>query len=157
MTHAVDDDEILRAELAAAGARRWWNRWTLALGVLVLLLGGFVAGVQVQKAYGPEPAAAAGPGGNRPGGFPTAFPGRGAEPSAAATAQATTGTVKLVDGTTLYVQTEGGEVVTVRTSGETAVRTPSALKNLKPGDPVTVEGADDGSGTVTATSVTRTK
>ena len=41
--------------------------------------------------------------------------------------------------------------------GDTAVRTPAALKNLEPGDPVTVEGPDDGSGTVTATSVTRTK
>jgi hypothetical protein len=153
VTHAVlDDDEALLAELAAVGARRWWNRWTIGLGVLVLLLGGFVAGVQVQRSYGPQPAAAAGRGGARPSGFPTAFPGR----AEATTAPATTGTVKLVDGGTLYVQTADG-VVTVRTNGDTAVRTPAALKNLKPGDPVTVEGPDDGSGTVTATSVTRTK
>ncbi len=150
MTHAVDDDEALLADLAQAGARRWWNRWTVCLGVLVLLLGGFVAGVQVQRSYGPEPATAAGRAGARPSGFPTAFPGRSAAPAA------TTGTVKLVDGDTLYVETDAGDVVTVRTSGDTAVRTPAALKNLKPGDPVTVEGPADDAGTVTATSVTGT-
>jgi hypothetical protein len=152
VTHAVavDDDERLAAELDAAGARRWWNRTTICLGVLALLLAGFVAGVQVQRAHG-TPA----PGSARPSGFPTAFPGRaGGSPPPA---PATTGTVKLVDGSTLYVQTGDGELVTVRTDGSTTVRAPAALKNLKPGDPVSVEGRDDGADTMTATSVTRTK
>jgi hypothetical protein len=67
--------------------------------------------------------------------------------------------VKLVDGTTLYVQTADGTVVTVRTSEKTTVRTAAkaALKALKAGDAVTVAGAADAEGTVTATSVTAQK
>jgi len=159
LTHAVtvdeepvtDDDDALAAELAAARRGRWWNRWTLYLGVLVLLLGGFVAGMQVQKSYGTPTSPAAG---GRPAGFPTAFPGR---VTASSAPEPTTGKVKLVDGTTVYVETASGEVVTVRTNDETAVRVPGTLKDIKAGDTVSVEGAADAEGTVTATSVTGAK
>lgn len=159
----------LAAELAAAAGRRWWNRATLYLGAVALLIGGFLGGVLVQKSYGDStasgPAGAAargqrGAGGFAfPGGMPTGFPGGAGNPGAAnpgaGGASVTTGTVKLVDGTTLYVQTEDGTVVTVRTSGDTAIKLArdGALKDLKAGDEVTVEGADT-AGTVTATTVT---
>jgi hypothetical protein len=155
----------LDAELAAAASRRWWNRWTIVLAVALLLVGGFVAGIEVQKAYGETPAAA-GPGGGQRGAggfaFPTAYPGGGARgdaPGAQGGGQAaTTGTVRLIDGTTVYVETASGELVTVRTNGETAVSVPGALKDLKAGDKVTVEGgAADAEGSVTASSVTKSK
>jgi hypothetical protein len=63
--------------------------------------------------------------------------------------------VKLVDGTTLYVETTDGTVLTVRTGGNTAIQIAKdgSLKDLKAGAPVTVEGTT-ANGTVTATKVT---
>ncbi|MFD0740986.1 hypothetical protein ACFQ1L_02685 [Phytohabitans flavus] len=159
----------LDTELAAAAGRRWWNRWTIVLGLALLLVGGFVAGIEVQKAYGETPAATGpgggfrGQGGNPGGGIPTAFPGGGfpGGPGGGAqggrSAEATTGTVKLIDGTTVYVETESGEVVTVRTDGDTSVSVPGKLKDLKAGDKVSVEGGTDAEGSVTASSVTKTE
>jgi len=158
-------EDGLADELAAAAPRRWWNRGTLVLGVVALLLAGFLGGIQVQKHYGTTNATAgAGPGTGRFAGGQGGYPGSGfggagrggTSAAPAAPAAGTTGTVKLVDGTTLYVQTADGTVVTVRTSGKTAVQAAakSTLKALKAGDAVTVAGAADAEGTVTATSVT---
>jgi hypothetical protein len=68
------------------------------------------------------------------------------------------GTVKLVDGTTVYVTMSDGEVVTVRTNASTAVQTvqSGSLAQLTPGAQVSVEGPADADGTVTATKLTRT-
>jgi hypothetical protein len=73
--------------------------------------------------------------------------------SSAAPAATTTGTVKLVDGSTLYVQTADGAVVT---GPDTTVGTltPKALKDLAAGAAVTVTGAAAADGTVAATTVT---
>jgi hypothetical protein len=158
-------DDGLAAELARAAPRRWWNRGTLVLVAFALLLGGFLGGLQVQKNLGTEATASsarpgAGTGGARPGGYggTGGFPG-GAAPTAAAAAGPTTGTVKLVDGTTIYVETADGTVVTVRTGGDTAVRTArkGKLKDVKAGDTVSVQGAADADGTVTATTVTSSR
>jgi hypothetical protein len=165
----VDGRDGLAAELAAAAPRRWWNRGTLVLGVIVLVMAGFLGGLQVQKHFGAEATTAAGQNG-RPAGFPggggfggqgragnaSAAPG-GAAPGGAAPAAGTNGTVKLVDGTTIYVQTPDGTVVTVRTGKSTDVRTATkaTVQDVKAGDTVTVQGAADAEGTVTATTVTR--
>jgi hypothetical protein len=148
----------LEVELAAAASQRWWNRWTVYLVGATLVLGGFIGGIEMQKAYGSSASpAASGPQGQRGGnGGYGGFPGGGAVPSTAAS-RPTTGTVKLVDGTTVYVQTESGEMVTIRTNGETAVAVAGALKDLKAGDKVTVQGQTDSEGTVTATTVTESK
>lgn len=164
----ADDRDGLAAELAAAAPRRWWNRGTLVLGVIALVLAGFLGGLQVQKHFGAAPASSAQNG--RPTGFPGGFggPGRGGLPSGApdgapatggTAAAGTNGTVKLVDGTTIYVQTPDGSVVTVKTGKDTAVRTATqgTVKDVKAGDSVSVQGAADASGTVTATTVTSTK
>ncbi len=159
----ADDRDGLAAELAAAAPRRWWNRGTLVLGVLALVMAGFLGGLQVQKHFGAT--ATAGLNG-RPAGFPAGGgfggPGRGGSPSTAPDSPAaagTNGTVKLVDGTTIYVQTPDGTVVTVRTGATTDVRTAAkgTVKDVKAGDSVTVQGAADAEGTVTATTVTKTK
>lgn len=147
----------LEVELAAAASQRWWNRWTVYLIGAALVLGGFIGGIEMQKAYGSSTSpAAAGPQGQRGSGGYGGFPGGGTPPSTAAS-RPTSGTVKLVDGTTVYVQTESGDVVTVRTNGETAVAVAGDLKDLKAGDKVTVQGQADSEGTVTATTVTESK
>ena len=173
----VGDDDVLAAELAKAAPKRWWNTTTVVLGALVILVGGFVGGLESQKHWG---TAAASTSSNRPAGFngqnrggygaPAGgsyqgggLPGgtrtgtQGSTPTAAAAG--TTGTVKLVDGTTIYVQTPDGNVVTVKTDGKTTVSAASKgkISDVKAGEPVTVQGATGTDGTVTATSVTTQK
>ncbi|MEU8818387.1 hypothetical protein [Actinoplanes sp. NPDC048796] len=176
-----DDDDGFATELAKAAPKRWWNKGTIVLGAVVLLVGGFVGGLQAQKQWGTADtpgggnrAAAFGGGQNRAGygaaggfpgggqGFPGA-PGNGApgsgnssSTSAASTSAATTGTVKLVNGTTIYVETADGTVVTVKTDGRTKVSTatPGKVADVKAGQSVTVQGAAGTDGAVTATSVT---
>ncbi|MFC6019291.1 hypothetical protein ACFP2T_24180 [Plantactinospora solaniradicis] len=152
----------LDAELAAAVNRRWWNRTTIVLAVALLLVSGLVAGIEVQKAFGAQ-STSTGPGGFRgQSGFtpPTAFPGGGSLGGGAqggpGRGRATTGTVKLLDGTTIYLQTESGEVITIRTDGDTTVQVPGELKDLKAGDKVSVSGDTDTGGSVTASAVTKT-
>ena len=162
--HAVTQDDLtavpqddLSAELEAAAPRKLVNKATVGLAGLVLALGGFIAGVQVQKSAGTTATTT----GNR-----GAFPGGGALPTAFAqnggqnrSGSPTTGTVKLVDGTTVYVQTANGDVITVRTSAGTAVQLAQTAKlsDLKAGTSVTVEGATGTDGVVTATKVTGQK
>jgi hypothetical protein len=158
----------LSTELAARAPRRYATRTTAVLAGLVLVAGGFFAGAQVQKNYGtPANGSAVSRGGasNVAGGNLTggAFGGRQgggqnpgtAQPSAAAGVR--TGTVKLVDGTTVYVQTPDGNVLTVRTNGSTAVQVAQSgsLTDLTPGAPVSVEGPATSDGAVTATKVTK--
>jgi hypothetical protein len=158
-TDPFDDD--LTEQLAERAPRRLANRGTFVLGVLVLLVGGFVAGAQVQKHWGTAPAAqASNPFGNFPrtgaSGFPGAAPGAVAGGGGGG---ATTGTVKLVDGNTVYIQTADGNTVTIKTSGTTSVQVSQAgsLKDLKAGATVSVEGQTGSDGTVTATRITKTK
>ncbi|WP_067500820.1 hypothetical protein [Actinoplanes sp. TFC3] len=183
---APQDD--LAAELAKAAPRKWWSKTTIGLGAAVLLCGGFVGGLQVQKHYGTSQSTAARPGGGTGGTGRGNFgggyyggqnaggqnaggqnaggqnPGGGAMPGAAApgasaAAGSTTGKVKLVDGSTVYVETSDGTVVTVKTSGSTAVETATKgkLKDLKAGDSVSVQGSAGTDGTVTASAVTKSK
>ena len=158
----MQDD--LSAELEAAAPRQLVNRVTVGLAGLVLALGGFIAGVQVQKSTG-TPAASADPRLNFEAGGPNGGfgqnPDGGGENSGTQdrAASLTTGTVKLVDGTTVYVETADGTVVTVRTSTGTAVQLAQTAKvsDLKTGATVTVEGAAGTDGVVTATKVTGQK
>lgn len=158
----------LSAELAAVAGRRWWNAWTVCLAALVLLLAGFVVGARVDRAYRTSTPAGNGSAAAQRGGFGAAGTARGGgagqpaqggqagQPAGGGqTGQPVTGTVKLVDGTTLYVQTADGTVVTVRTGGDTAVTLARAgtLKDLKAGDQVTVQGTGSGD-TVQASAVT---
>ncbi len=82
--------------------------------------------------------------------------GAGGAGAGAGPGGATFGTVKLVDGDKIYVQTVSGGVVTVTTSRDTKVRVTRSGKvsDLKPGSFVTVAGTPDAQGQVAATSVT---
>jgi hypothetical protein len=155
-------DDDLSDRLTASAPRVVPNRWTYALGAVALLVGGFLAGAQVEKHYG-APASAS-PGVNASAAVP-GFAGRfgGGQngtgqngPNTTARSNAVTGTVKLVDGTTVYIETPDGQVLTVRTTDSTAVSVPGKLADLTAGVTVSVEGQNAG-GTVTATQISRTK
>ncbi|MBO3748908.1 hypothetical protein J5X84_22755 [Streptosporangiaceae bacterium NEAU-GS5] len=68
----------------------------------------------------------------------------------------TVGTVKLIDGKKIYVETAQGSVVTVTTSGDTKISVTKAgkLSDLKAGNTVVVRGEQGGDGTLAATNVT---
>jgi hypothetical protein len=156
----------LTEQLKERAPRRLVTRTTAVLGAVLLVVAGFLGGVQVQKHWGKSGSQTTNPFGNMAG-FPTAgtsgFPDFGANqggglPGGTASGP-TTGTVKLVDGDTIYIQTTDGRTVTVKTTGDTSVRVSQAgsLKDLNAGATVSVEGSTGSDGTVTATAVTRTK
>lgn len=149
---------------------------TLLLGAGVLVVGGFVGGVQADKHWGANKpvnpadlirqlAAARGQGGQGGGlgGLGGGFGGGrggfgggglGGAQGGGGQGTGTTGTVKLVDGDIIYVQTPNG-IVRVKTTGSTkiTVAKKAAAKSLKAGSAVTVQGTPGQDGTVTATSV----
>jgi hypothetical protein len=163
----------LSQRLDAVAPRPWANRTTVALAGLVLLVGGFVAGAQVEKHWG-TPASgsprtnspfangtnpnALGAGRGAFGGTGTGGTGATGSSSGSGTA-GTTGTVKLVDGTTVYLTTPDGQTVIVKTTPSTAVNVNQAgsLKDLAPGATVTIQGQTASDGSVNATSITKTK
>jgi hypothetical protein len=176
-THEVDLSEDpfaddLAERLDAVAPRRWANRTTVALAGLVLLVGGFVAGAQVQKHWGtaataggrgtnPFANATANPfaGGNFGGGTGRTGTGTGGTGATGARGGGTTGTVKLVDGTTIYLTTADGQTLIVKTTPSTTVSVNQAgsLKDLAPGATVTIQGQTGSDGSVSATSITKTQ
>ncbi|HKT03976.1 MAG TPA: DUF5666 domain-containing protein [Rugosimonospora sp.] len=158
----------LSDQLAERATKRYATRTTVILGALALLVVGFLAGAQVQKHWGTGTTAAGNGFGNltQPRTGASGFPGfggfgnqAGGNSSTGGSGSATTGTVKLVDGTTVYLQTADGNTVTVKTSGSTSVQVSQAgsLKDLKAGATVSVDGQTGSDGSVTATRITRTK
>jgi hypothetical protein len=160
-------DDNLADELAARQPVRLTSRTMLALGGAVLIIGGFLGGVLVQKNVGTAStsglAAGAANAANGRGGLGGAG-GGGQAPTGQAgagtgTGNATTGTVKVVDGTTIYLTTASGQVITVKTSSSTTVgvQQSGTLKDLPAGATVTVQGTADADGVITATQVTSQK
>lgn len=170
----------LSEELAAEPRpRRRPPSVTLLLGAAVLIVGGFVGGVQADRHWGAKQSpnassflsqlasrrAGQGGGGFGGGGFGGQFGAggaggagglgrRGGNGAAGGAGGGTTGTVKLVDGDTIYVQTPNG-IVRVKTTKSTKVTIAkkSTAKSLKTGSTVVVQGTPSQDGTVTATSV----
>jgi hypothetical protein len=160
-------DDGLSERLASAAPRRWRTRTTVVLTSMLILVGGFVGGLEVQKHWGAGTSTAAGtngagfslPGGgyNLPGaGF---TPGAGQGASAAPASGTTTGTVKLVDGDTVYITTSDGRTITVKTSGSTTVQTAAggSLSDLTSGSTVTVQGQTGSDGSISASTITKAK
>lgn len=171
LSHPSGTHPELDEALAAAAPRRWWNRTTLGLLGAALLAGGFLGGVQAHERWGTPDSPVAVPGGAaEPSGFPGPGPGPGLSPGVSAsgpsgaptggaqpaTTGETTGTVKMVDGSTLYVQTADGTTVTVRTGDNTTVKVSqtATLESITSGVPVTIQGVPDTEGVITATTVT---
>ena len=160
---ALDEDPFdddLDAELRA---RAPWlpSKATLALGGAVLVVAGFIGGVLVQKTVNPPAGASPVNAANGTGGFARNGQGAGGgqgpgQGTASEGSNATTGTVKLVDGTTIYLTDSNGEIVTVKTTGTTTVRTAqtTVLKDIPVGATIAVVGTTGTDGTVTATQIT---
>lgn len=161
------------ADELAAPPRRKLPAMTLALGAGAFLAVGFLAGVEVQKDHdgGASPAAdgaraGAQPGGGTPyggrasGGAAQAQPGGAAQPGAGQTGGAasavTTGTVKVVDDSFIYVSDSTGNIVKVKTDAGTKIQVTrdGRTVDLKPGDTVVVRGETGADGSVAATAVT---
>jgi hypothetical protein len=155
-TSPFDDD--LTAELAARPPRRVRPGPTMYLGAGVLVVAGFVGGAQAQKHWGSRPAASGtsaleqaiasrfgGAGGGQ----------NGTQQGRSGTGNITLGTVKLVDGKTIYLQTSAGTIVQVTTDASTKIQVTRAgtTKDLEAGSTVIVQGTPGAAGTVKATSV----
>lgn len=159
--------------------------WALAAGLLAV--GGFALGAKVGRSSAPKAAtgaaaAAAAFGGQRAGaGANTTVAGRAAtgtgttvaggngrtgSGAAAGTGAGgfggagggTFGTVKLIDGTAVYIQDASGNVIKVTTSADSAITVTKrgTAADLKAGDTVVVQGATDDAGNIAATAITST-
>jgi hypothetical protein len=134
------------------------DKWTRILGVAVILLLVFNIGVRMGHASRPKAAtpASAGAGAGAAGagaGAGASAPGGGG--AAGAPKPAATGTVKVVDGNTIYVGQPDGTTKKVQASDSTRFsRTePAELRDIQPGDRVTVEGSSQPDGTVNAVRI----
>ncbi|MFE5327342.1 hypothetical protein ACFRCG_13255 [Embleya sp. NPDC056575] len=155
------------ADELAAPPRRRLPALTLALGAGVLLSAGFLAGVEVQKDHAgggtgqsaaqqganPFTARTAGGSGTQPGARPAGGTTSGA--GSGSGSDLTTGTVKVVDDSFIYVSDSAGNIVKVKTDAGTKIQVTrdGRTVDLKPGDTVVVRGATGADGAVTATSV----
>ena len=166
----LDDDD---AELTAVLTRRPRAKLpslTLVLAAIVVASAGFLGGALVGKHYGTSStgnlaAAFRGLAAARAGASSSASPGTGSRsgfPGGGGglfgSGNATIGSIKLIDGSTIYVQTTAGDIVQVATSAATKVTVSSTVpvKDLKPGETVIVEGSKNSSGAVAATSISQT-
>ncbi|RAS66815.1 hypothetical protein C8D87_103154 [Lentzea atacamensis] len=150
MTNPLDQplENDLTAELKER--RTGFGRSTIVLGVAVLAIVAFVGGVFVQKSFG----SAQNP--NRPN---AARQFNGTPPSGTnrTNGRGTIGMIDHVEGTTVFVKTQNGEIVKVSTSDSTKVQITSdgKLTDLKPGQQVVVQGQPGEDGTVTAQTLTQ--
>lgn len=137
------------------------DKWTRILGVAVVLLLVFNLGVRLghasrPKAAAPAGGAGAGAGGAGAGAGANAGTGAGASGAGAGAAKpSATGTVKVVDGNTIYVgQPDGTTKKVIANDSTRFTRTvPAGLRDIQPGDRVTVEGPAQPDGTVNAVRV----
>ncbi|GLY51107.1 hypothetical protein [Lentzea sp. NBRC 102530] len=157
MTNPLDQplEHDLSAELKERKAGV--GKTTVILGVAVLAIVAFVGGVFVQKSFG------AGETPTRQNAAGRQFPGGGTPPSGTNRqgggqfGRGTIGTIDHVDGTTVYVKTQNGQVVKVSTSDSTKVEifSEGKLSDLKAGQQVVVQGQAGSDGTVNGQTITQ--
>jgi hypothetical protein len=156
-------DQPLENDISAQLKERkaGFGKTTIILGVAVLAIVAFVGGVFVQKSFGSTQTP------NRQNAAGRQFPGRGGDgstppsggnrPNGGGFGRGTAGTIDHVDGTTVYVKTQNGQIVKVSTSDTTKVQITSdgKLTDLKAGQQVAVQGQPGQDGTVTAQTLTQ--
>ncbi len=153
-------------ELPARPRRRLLTPIPLALLGVLLIAGGFIAGVQVEKGETSSSSSTGGSAASLASRFaalgggtsstgtsssktPTGgFPGTGAS-------RPTSGTVAYLSGNTLYVTNSEGNTIKVNTSAATSVTktVKTKVKGIYPGETVTITGATGSNGTVSAESI----
>lgn len=162
---AIEPDASLLADLRKT---RITTPFTRVLLVLIVLSVGFLGGALVDRWQRPSSSssslasalsqfrgARAGRGGS--GGSGAAGGGGASFFGGGAGGGATIGTVKLVDGSNVYVQDTAGDDIKVTTNPSTQVTVsqPGKVSDLKPGSTVIVQGQASSDGTsVAATSIT---
>ncbi|HUH81634.1 MAG TPA: hypothetical protein VLZ06_09945 [Solirubrobacteraceae bacterium] len=165
----TDEDWFEDEELPRRPRRRLLGPIPAVLLAIILLAGGFLAGVEVQKNEGGSSTSgsglaglaalrgAAGGKGSTGSGSSSGFPGFGGGGGLAG-GGVTTGEVSYVDGNTLYVTSAEGNTVKVSVPRGTNVsKTVSTdVHSVHPGDTVLVRGSQSGNGKVTASSVSIT-
>lgn len=141
------------------------NKVTWVLLTLAVLMVGFAGGALANQKFGTSnssPSFNGFPAGFTPPGLSSTSGGAGAAagfPGAGGGfGGLTVGTVKLVDGTNVYVATNDGATVKVKvpTSATVIAQKPIELTDLSAGTTVMVRGETASDGTVTATSVSET-
>jgi hypothetical protein len=171
LSSPLDDGDEITAVLTRR-PRAKLPSLTLVLAAIVVASAGFLGGALVGKHYGSSSsgnlaAAFSRLAGARAGA--TASAGSGSSGSGSGSGfggrsglfgggNATIGTIKLIDGGTVYVQTTAGDIVQVATSAGTKVTVSSTVpvKDLQPGETVIVEGSKNSSGAIAATSISQT-
>jgi hypothetical protein len=170
LSSPLDDDDL--TAVLTRRPRAKLPSMTLALAAIVVLSAGFLVGAMVGKHYGnsgssnlaaefrglaaTRAGASASPSAGASGSAGSGFAGRGG--GAFGGGNATIGTIKLIDGATVYVQTTAGDIVQVATSAGTkvTVSTTVPVKDLQPGETVIVEGSKNSKGGIAATSISQT-
>ncbi|MFH9349403.1 hypothetical protein [Kitasatospora sp. NPDC017646] len=158
------DARDVTAELAAPPRRKLpWLSLVLAGGVIAT--GAFAGGVWYEQGNGtssgksssPRAAAAASAGGGYGGGQNAGRRGGQGQGPGQGGAQAsfTRGTVKAVDGNTVYLTDANGNTVKVTTADSTKVQLnkDGKVSDLQPGQSVTVVGTPDSSGGYSASQL----
>jgi hypothetical protein len=140
------------------------DKWTRILAVAVVLLLVFNIGVRMGHASRPKAAAPAGGAGAAGAGAGAAGAGAGAKGAQGGTGAAggeagvkpaASGTVKVIDGNAIYVSQPDGTTKKVVANDSTRyTRTmPGTLRDVQPGDKVSVEGTPAPDGSISATRV----
>ena len=169
LSSPLGDDDELTAVLTRR-PRAKLPSVTLILAVIVVASAGFLGGALVGKHYGSSgnsslaaafrglaaratATASASPGASGGTGTRTGSPG-----GVFGGGNATIGTIKLIDGSIVYVQNTEGDIVQVATSSGTKVTISETVpvKDLQPGETVIVEGTKNSSGAIAATSISQT-
>jgi hypothetical protein len=141
------------------------DKWTRILGVAVVLLLVFNIGVRMGHASRPKAAAPTGGAGAGAAGAGAGAGARGAAGGAGAGAAGAgadagfkpvaSGTVKVVDGNSIYVsQPDGTTKKIVNNESTRYTRSePGSLRDVQPGDQLSVEGTAQPDGSINATRV----
>jgi len=163
------------SDLLPAQRRKGVPRVTAILGIGLLAAATFLAGIEAQKQWGGSNSSG-GLGGRAAAFTAGAGAGTGAATGAGATGANggtrggpgagggffgrggggfTAGTVKLVQGSTIYVTTTNGNVVKVSVPSSTAITksVTTKLSGVHPGDTVTAIGTTSSDGVIKATSL----
>jgi hypothetical protein len=161
------EEEDWDEELPRRPRRQFFNRRTAALAALVTCALGFYVGVRVEKgqlASSTSTSTSAGAGAALPAGLragagaggATGRPGAAAGPTGRpGGGNVSFGTVKSIDGKTIYVSDSSDNTVKVTLSPVAKISKSQQVsrKSVRPGDTVVIQGVKGSSGTLTATSV----
>ena len=155
------------SDLLQAQRRKGVPRATAILGVGLLAAATFLAGIEAQKQWGGSSSsgglgargaafgAGAGTGTTGANGGTQGARGTGGGFFGRGGGGFTAGTVKLVQGSTIYVTTTNGNVVKVSVPSSTAITksVTTKLSGVHPGDTVTAIGTTSSDGVIKATSL----